>query len=570
MSGFHFGNPNENKASGSFNFGTGTSAGLNPSTENTQSTTSSTFKSPPNPTNTGTTGTDGNASGFSFGNTMIKNNLSTGTGFSFTGQEAKETNPSTLATNGTDQNKGFLSGFQPLDSKPTSFSFSSNTGISKIGSATTPNVFGSSTTASGDSKGITAPSASGFSFGNTTATSDSAANSNDKNAAGSFSSGLKSAPSGSDFSFKPTNAEGNSKTENSADSNTATTSSSAFSFSNTNSLFKPSSTDDKIKSGGFSFATQPLKFGSTFTEQKQDSTTATTTPAATSSTGFSFGEKTPSTSTTSSGPAFSLSTSSSNAFGSKSTTTSSTPSTSTFSFNSGTTEGKSPAGYSFANPAPTSSAASEIGSKGETTFAQSTDLSAKPIPAKFIGRTVEEIINMWSEQLERNAETFTKEAVKVCNWDMELMESQKMLGDIANDVRRIQVGQKELDVNLDTIFAYQNELNSTLSELEQSVEKMYESQDQMPVAADIEREQTLQLAVDIDDQLNTLTDTLKGTVESMNQAQRETMDDDNPITQIIKVLNVHHNSLRWIEDNSSRMNQEINQLSKKLSTSTLQ
>lgn len=46
---------------------------------------------------------------------------------------------------------------------------------------------------------------------------------------------------------------------------------------------------------------------------------------------------------------------------------------------------------------------------------------------------------------------------------MELMESQKMLGDIANDVRRIQVGQKELDVNLDTIFAYQNELNSTLS-----------------------------------------------------------------------------------------------------------
>lgn len=99
---------------------------------------------------------------------------------------------------------------------------------------------------------------------------------------------------------------------------------------------------------------------------------------------------------------------------------------------------------------------------------------------------------------------------------------------------------------------------------------MYESQDQMPVAADIEREQTLQLAVDIDDQLNTLTDTLKETVESMNQAQRETMDDDNPITQIIKVLNVHHNSLRWIEDNSSRMNQEINQLSKKLSTSTLQ
>jgi hypothetical protein len=29
-----------------------------------------------------------------------------------------------------------------------------------------------------------------------------------------------------------------------------------------------------------------------------------------------------------------------------------------------------------------------------------------------MGKTIEEIINMWSEQLERNADTFTTEAVK--------------------------------------------------------------------------------------------------------------------------------------------------------------
>lgn len=69
---------------------------------------------------------------------------------------------------------------------------------------------------------------------------------------------------------------------------------------------------------------------------------------------------------------------------------------------------------------------------------------------------------MWSEQLEKNADTFTTEAVKVSMWDSELLESQKKLGDIASDVRRIQVAQKELDTNLDTIFAYQMELKSTL------------------------------------------------------------------------------------------------------------
>lgn len=42
------------------------------------------------------------------------------------------------------------------------------------------------------------------------------------------------------------------------------------------------------------------------------------------------------------------------------------------------------------------------------------------------------------------------------------MERQKILGDVASDVRRIQVAQQELDQNLDTITAYQIELKSTL------------------------------------------------------------------------------------------------------------
>jgi nuclear pore complex protein Nup62 len=202
-----------------------------------------------------------------------------------------------------------------------------------------------------------------------------------------------------------------------------------------------------------------------------------------------------------------------------------------------------------------------------------------------MGKTIEDIINMWSEQLERNADTFTKEAVKgtviilvirlclnlhfysltvVSMWDSELMESQKKLGDIAGDIRRIQVSQKELDTNLDTIFAYQMELKSTLEQLENSVDKMYEAQDQMPVAADIEREQTLQLSVDIDEQLNSMTNTLKEIVEKLNKAQSDSIDENNPVVQIMKVLNVHHNSLQWVEGSANRLNKEIAQVAKKL------
>ncbi|KAF1319808.1 Nuclear pore glycoprotein, partial [Globisporangium splendens] len=176
---------------------------------------------------------------------------------------------------------------------------------------------------------------------------------------------------------------------------------------------------------------------------------------------------------------------------------------------------------------------------------------------------------MWSEQLEKNADTFTNEAVKVSMWDSELMESQKKLGDIASDVRRIQVAQKELDTNLDTIFAYQMELKSTLEQLENSVDKMYEAQDHMPIAADIEREQTLQLSVDIDEQLNSMSTTLKETVEKLNKAQNEAADESNPIVQIMKVLNVHHNSLQWVESNANKISKEVSQLTRKLQESSI-
>lgn len=101
-------------------------------------------------------------------------------------------------------------------------------------------------------------------------------------------------------------------------------------------------------------------------------------------------------------------------------------------------------------------------------------------------------------------------------------------------------------------------------QLENSIDKMYEAQDQMPVAADIEREQTLQLSVDLDEQLNAMTTTLKETVEKLNKAQDEAADENNPVVQIMKVLNVHHNSLQWVETSASRIGQEVTQLTRTL------
>ncbi|CAK5206375.1 unnamed protein product [Aphanomyces euteiches] len=171
---------------------------------------------------------------------------------------------------------------------------------------------------------------------------------------------------------------------------------------------------------------------------------------------------------------------------------------------------------------------------------------------------------MWSEQLESHAMAFTNEAVRVSHWDTELMENQKKLGDLAIDVRRLQVSQKELNANLDTIASYQTELESTLENLESSVDKMFESHRQIPDAADLEREQTLQLSVDIDNQLNMMSTALKETIERLNQSQAENEAMDEPLAQILKVLNVHHNSLQWIDENATKLAKDMGAIAQKI------
>lgn len=116
---------------------------------------------------------------------------------------------------------------------------------------------------------------------------------------------------------------------------------------------------------------------------------------------------------------------------------------------------------------------------------------------------------------------------------------------------------KELDANLNTISSYQQELRTSLEQLEDDVDKMYETQTQLPEAADIEREQTFQMAIDIDNQLNSMNKTLKDTVEQLNASFFSQTDEKNPMTQIIKILNVHQNTLQSIEQKTSGLNREI-------------
>jgi len=56
--------------------------------------------------------------------------------------------------------------------------------------------------------------------------------------------------------------------------------------------------------------------------------------------------------------------------------------------------------------------------------------------------------------------------------------------------------------------------------------------------------------------------TLKDLIAKLNRAQSKDEGDDNPVNQIIKILNAHLNSLQWIDQNTSLLNSKIQEVSK--------
>jgi len=175
---------------------------------------------------------------------------------------------------------------------------------------------------------------------------------------------------------------------------------------------------------------------------------------------------------------------------------------------------------------------------------------------------LENIINEWGTELEDHVNTFTRQAIEVAKWDREVMENGDKIFKLHTEVNRLQVAQKELDQNLEMIFTQQTELHQLLESIETEVETVYNNTDLSTV--DIEREKGYQLAEDINGQLNDISSTLQKLIAKLNASQEKTLDNENPLHQVIKILNAHLNSLQWIDQSSSQLQSKMQDVNKQL------
>ncbi|TFK43392.1 Nsp1-like C-terminal region-domain-containing protein [Crucibulum laeve] len=203
---------------------------------------------------------------------------------------------------------------------------------------------------------------------------------------------------------------------------------------------------------------------------------------------------------------------------------------------------------------------------------------AVPPPSMLRGKTLEEIVNRWSSELESHVREFSKFAGEVAVWDRALIENGNHLAALYNHVLAAERQQNDIDQSLDHIEQQQKDLASTLDAYEKVSQEVLGGQggslrtlDTGP--ADTERDKNYMLATDLHTQLDDLSGSLTQMIDSVNtlsvSSKPSDTAGDDPMTQVAQILSSHLESLQWIDGAVREVERKVSEVEKRVKESGL-
>ncbi|EFQ99719.1 hypothetical protein MGYG_02732 [Nannizzia gypsea CBS 118893] len=223
-----------------------------------------------------------------------------------------------------------------------------------------------------------------------------------------------------------------------------------------------------------------------------------------------------------------------------------------------------------ATPATTATASAlAITKPGATATTTGTNLGAStvgpapPAQSRLKNKTMDEIITRWATDLTKYQKEFQEQAEQVAEWDRMLVENstkvQKLYGNTVDAERATQ----EVERQLASVESQQDELSSWLDRYEQEVETLLSKQvgtgDNLP-GPDQERARTYKLAERLSERLNEMGQDLTSMIEEVNTASAtlsKTSKADEPISQIVRILNSHLSQLQLIDQGTAALRAKI-------------
>ncbi|KAL0278407.1 UNVERIFIED_CONTAM: hypothetical protein PYX00_000235 [Menopon gallinae] len=238
-----------------------------------------------------------------------------------------------------------------------------------------------------------------------------------------------------------------------------------------------------------------------------------------------------------------------------------TATTSTTGFTLGAAVATTTAGFTLGIPSTStttgfsldkSATTATIASSASATVPTTTTVTTSSLPVSKFSQ-LEENINKWTIELEEQEKVFMNQVAHINEWDRLLLSNGDKIVALNNSVEKVKLEQQQLDHELDFIVAQQRELEECLLPLEKEFADI--------TVSDPERDATYRLAENLNTQLRHMSEDLKEIIEDINEKNKN-QDITDPIVQIGRILNAHMNSLQWVDQNTTLIKQQLDQVTK--------
>ncbi|KAF8623435.1 hypothetical protein AX15_006377 [Amanita polypyramis BW_CC] len=195
-------------------------------------------------------------------------------------------------------------------------------------------------------------------------------------------------------------------------------------------------------------------------------------------------------------------------------------------------------------------------------------------PSMLRGKTLEEIVNKWTSELETHVKEFNRFAGEVSVWDRALIENSKDIAALHSHVSAAEREQNDINQSLDHIEQQQKDLASALDAYEKIAQEILGGQgaglralDTGP--ADTERDKNYMLATDLHTQLDDLSSSLSQMIDSVNTLSLpgDATSADDPMSQISQILSNHLESLQWIDGAVREVENKVGEVEKRVKDS---
>lgn len=188
-------------------------------------------------------------------------------------------------------------------------------------------------------------------------------------------------------------------------------------------------------------------------------------------------------------------------------------------------------------------------------------VDASEAASKIVGdKTVRDLLRQFSTAFEEQEKNFNKVAQDVRRWDAKLVAITCEVEKMGRRVHDIGKTQADLAATVENIEENQLDLEAQLDSLNREADELLAKE---PFSsADEEREKMYSMATGINRQLDSMTSTLQDVVKRLSEPQKRFERTQDPMWEIMEKLNVHLQTLSWVDQKSELLASKIKKVEK--------